>query len=461
MSLQTQYRPKSFKTFVGNKDVVSSLQTLLKRENPPSAFLFTGPGGTGKTTLARIVKSTLKCKDVDWKELNAADDRGIDGIRKLINDMKFTPYGDRKVFLLDECFSADTSVLTNNGNIRIDNINIGDIVNNLNGTDEVEKIFINKVALNRVVKVNKSDGTHTFCSEDHEYYNNKKWIKAKDLTKIRLVKYSEQDKLQGIQRVCGVEIYKRGDNDESFSSIIGDKERNQGFVKFYDLQIKTNHSYIANGNMVHNCHMLTKTAQEALLKSLEEPPSYMHWILCTTNPEVLKPTLKRRCHSYELESLKDADLHKLMRMILKKEKRESITPAVRDKIIELSDGSAGIALKLLDQVIDMDDVERALNTLKSVGTGESEIIDICRTLISYNMPPKTKWAKVKKLLKEFKGDGESARRPILGYFNSVLLNNGGDDTFFIMQPFKENFFDSGKAGLTMACYESIFGAGEE
>jgi len=307
MSLQQQYRPKSFKTFAGNKDVLSSLKVLLKRDDPPKAFLFTGPGGTGKTTLARICKRALRCQNADWKELNAADDRGIDGIRKLIGDMKFTPYGNRKVFLLDEA------------------------------------------------------------------------------------------------------------------------------------------------------HMLTKPSQEALLKALEEPPSYMHWIICTTNPEALKQTFKRRCHTYELESLKDADLQRLMKSILKKEKREVITTEVREKIIELSDGSAGQALKLLDMVIDMDDIERSLNTLKSAGTGESEVIDICRTLTSYNMPSKTKWIKVKKLLKAYKGDGESARRPILGYFNAVLLNNGGEDVFFTMQPFKENFFDSGKAGLSMACYEAIFG----
>lgn len=311
MSLQTQYRPKSFKTFVGNEDIVSNLKTMLDRENPPDAFLFTGPGGTGKTTLARIVKKVLGCHNTDFKELNAADDRGIDGIRKLITDMKFTPYGKRKVFLLDEA------------------------------------------------------------------------------------------------------------------------------------------------------HMLTKPAQEALLKSLEEPPSYMHWIVCTTNPEALKSTFKRRCHSYELESLKDSDAQKLMRMILKKEKRdEEVTMNVRSVITELADGSAGQALKLLDMVIDMDDEERALNTLKSAGTTDEESKTIVKILTSYNMPQKTKWLRIKKVMKEYKGDGESARRPILGYFNSILLNNGGDETFFAMQPFTKNFYDTGKAGLTMACYESIFGGDE-
>lgn len=308
MSLQTEYRPKSFKTFVGNREVASSLISILKRPQPPAAFLFTGPGGTGKTTLARIIKRALKCSDSDFKELNAADDRGIGSIRKLIENMHFSPIGgEKKVFLLDEA------------------------------------------------------------------------------------------------------------------------------------------------------HMLTPPSQEALLKALEEPPEYVHWVICTTNPESLKQTFKRRCHSYKLELLKDADLHKLMRMILKKEQRTSISTTVRDKIVELADGSAGQALKLLDQVIDMEDTERAITTLQTVGAGESEVIDICRTLVNTNMPANTKWAKVKTLLKNYKGDPESARRPILGYFEKVMLNNGGDEVFFIMQPFRQNFFNDGKAGLVCACYEAIFG----
>lgn len=58
-------------------------------------------------------------------------------------------------------------------------------------------------------------------------------------------------------RVDSIKIYKRGSNDQSFSSIIGDKERNQGFVEFHDLEVENDHSYYVEGVLVHNCHHLS------------------------------------------------------------------------------------------------------------------------------------------------------------------------------------------------------------
>jgi hypothetical protein len=130
---------------------------------------------------------------------------------------------------------------------------------------------------------------------------------------------------------------------------------------------------------------------------------------------------------------------------------------ILDRVVELSNGSLGIALKNLDMVIDMhDDIERALEALKSVGTTEAEVIDLCRTLINFNMKDAARWARVKRLLSEFKNDGESARRPILTYFSKCLLNSkydgNGDAIAMIMGEFKNNFYDSGMSGLVVACY---------
>jgi DNA polymerase-3 subunit gamma/tau len=208
--------------------------------------------------------------------------------------------------------------------------------------------------------------------------------------------------------------------------------------------------------LMDECHQLLGNVQEALLKGLEEPPAHVHFILCTTNPEALKDTFKRRCHIYEVAPLNSNEMMKHLKIIIQAEKIENYPNSILEKVIELSNGSPGIALKYLDMVIDMkNDEESAIKLLKSSGTSEKDVYEICQALVNFKINDKTRWYKVKKLLKEFKGDGESARRPILGYLNSCILNNPEGDNFaLIMDEFKDNFYDSGKAGLSLACFKA-------
>ena len=306
MSLHITYRPDSFDTFFGNESVIKSLKSVLERDKPPSTFLFTGPGGTGKTTLARILQHELGCSDSDFREMNASDERGIDSVRGLRDDMKFTPLnGDKKIILLDEA------------------------------------------------------------------------------------------------------------------------------------------------------HMLTLPSQEALLKLLEEPPEYVHIVICTTNPEKLKPTFKRRCHQYELQPLRDTKMHELIKFVLKSEKAlKGFPKPVADKVVELADGSCGQALKLLDMVIDMSSKEEALETLSKVTVSDKspEVIEICRILCDEKMNDKTRWKRLSDAIKKFQTDGESARRPILGYLEKVLLSSGNERVAYMIDCFKDNYFDTGRAGLTLSCF---------
>lgn len=100
MSLQVDYRPQTLEDIIGNKEVIESLKSVLARDAPPSTFLFTGPGGSGKTTLARIVAKILNVADADFTEQNASSERGIANIRELADNLKFSPlHGDKKVYL--------------------------------------------------------------------------------------------------------------------------------------------------------------------------------------------------------------------------------------------------------------------------------------------------------------------------------------------------------------------------
>ena len=96
--------------------------------------------------------------------------------------------------------------------------------------------------------------------------------------------------------------------------------------------------------------MMTNSAFNALLKTLEEPPSYVVFILCTTEPYKLLPTILSRCQRYEFKKITDAELKKLITHVLKEEGVSATNDAI-NLIVELANGGARDSLSLLDQVI--------------------------------------------------------------------------------------------------------------
>lgn len=103
--LTEKYRPKSFEEVIGQESAISSLESIfLRDEGIPHAFLFHGPHGCGKTTLAMILKDKLGCGDRDYDYLNTSNVRGIDTIRELDTKCRYKPIsGKVKFHILDEC----------------------------------------------------------------------------------------------------------------------------------------------------------------------------------------------------------------------------------------------------------------------------------------------------------------------------------------------------------------------
>lgn len=102
--LYKKYRPKSFKDVLGQPEAVKVLSGFLKSGNVPRFILLTGSSGTGKTSLARIMKDKLSCSDRDFVEINAADSRGIDTVREIRSLMSLSPMGGTcRIWLVDEC----------------------------------------------------------------------------------------------------------------------------------------------------------------------------------------------------------------------------------------------------------------------------------------------------------------------------------------------------------------------
>jgi DNA polymerase-3 subunit gamma/tau len=100
--LITKYRPKTFDEVVGHAAAVKALQSAIKK-GAARAFLFTGPSGTGKTTLARIVAKEAGCSPANLIEVDAATNTGIDAMRDVTADLGYQALGGGvKGIIVDE-----------------------------------------------------------------------------------------------------------------------------------------------------------------------------------------------------------------------------------------------------------------------------------------------------------------------------------------------------------------------
>ena len=127
--LARKYRPKTFREMVGQEHVVQALGNALSQQRLHHAYLFTGTRGVGKTTVSRILAKSLNCQGadgqgsitaepcgvcdactqidsgrfVDYTELDAASNRGVDQIQELLEQAVYKPVQGRfKVFMIDE-----------------------------------------------------------------------------------------------------------------------------------------------------------------------------------------------------------------------------------------------------------------------------------------------------------------------------------------------------------------------
>jgi len=100
-SLHTKYRPATLDEVVGQDHIMDGLRKTLA-EGEQQAFLFEGPSGTGKTTLARICAKELGCAEVI--EIDAASHTGVDAMREVAQRANFVSMdGGGKAFIVDEC----------------------------------------------------------------------------------------------------------------------------------------------------------------------------------------------------------------------------------------------------------------------------------------------------------------------------------------------------------------------
>lgn len=203
--------------------------------------------------------------------------------------------------------------------------------------------------------------------------------------------------------------------------------------------------------LIDEAHELTSKAQNAFLKILEDTPDHVYFILATTDPQKLIPTVQNRCTKIALKRISDNILEKLLADVAKREKAK-LGEEVLEKIVRHADGSARAALVVLEQVLEFDDEEEQLEAVERADVAVQSIA-LARAMIN----PRARWADVAKVLKGLDEDAERIRWGVLGYVSNVLLANPklSVRAFKIIQAFENNFFDSKHAGLRAAAYEVV------
>ena len=266
-ALYRTYRPSIFEEVAGQQHIVKTLKNALATGKIAHAYLFAGPRGTGKTTMAKLLAKALNCEHgigcqcneckncvainegshPDVLELDAASNNGVDEIRELIDKVKYgTILGRYKVYIIDEV------------------------------------------------------------------------------------------------------------------------------------------------------HMLSAGAFNALLKTLEEPPEHVIFILATTEPHKILPTILSRCQRYDFSKVSEGDIRSRIKVILEKEQIVYNEDAI-NLVISLADGGMRDALSILDQILaysgnqlnvqdildifSLESTEEKIALIKSITAGNTP--DVLRRLKKY------------------------------------------------------------------------------
>lgn len=159
---------------------------------------------------------------------------------------------------------------------------------------------------------------------------------------------------EGIGEQCNECQNCKAINDGSHPDVLElDAASNNGVDEIRDLIDRVKYGCILGRYKVYiidEVHMLSAGAFNALLKTLEEPPAHVIFILATTEPHKILPTILSRCQRYDFTRLSNEDIKERIKVVLDEEGISFNEEAI-DLVINLADGGMRDALSILDQVL--------------------------------------------------------------------------------------------------------------
>ena len=126
--------------------------------------------------------------------------------------------------------------------------------------------------------------------------------------------------------------------------------------------------------IIDECHMLSTAAFNALLKTMEEPPAHVVFILCTTETHKVPATIQSRCQRFDFRNIPTAEIARHLGAVLKEEKREA-TPELLHAVARLAAGSMRDALSLMDRLLAGTDKKLTVPMLEELlGLPEAQLV---------------------------------------------------------------------------------------
>lgn len=204
--------------------------------------------------------------------------------------------------------------------------------------------------------------------------------------------------------------------------------------------------------LLDECHMLTREAQEALLKCLDNCPPTAYILLATTEPSALKITVQRRCSVYEMKPLDEDE----MEDFLKARYGTEIDADVLKEIALESMGSPGVAISIADKVR-LVPPRLQKSQVAGLASESDEFVKLAQTILKKS-GTRTGWSEISAILSNIQKTNsirpESLRIKLIHYFTKVMMsqNRDADAAFIVASALYENYQGIGWPDVIIPLY---------
>lgn len=206
------------------------------------------------------------------------------------------------------------------------------------------------------------------------------------------------------------------------------------------------------GIIIDEAHALSKAACQALLKSLEDPPDFVWWFLCTTEPTKLPEAIRTRCLHY---TLKEVSIDDLCDLLENTDEGKDVDQDIIGLCAREANGSPRQALANLGVCLEAKDRKEAAELLRSAGDAP-QAFELARCLMAG-----ANWAEVCRLLEALKDTNpESIRHVVRAYMTKVALSGKGNSVqtaLAVLDAFSKPFHSAdGISPVVLACGSLVF-----